>query len=92
MAERVFGEVEACHPRPAPGEAERVEPDVALEVEDVEAGDVPDFGRLDRMEDVLAGEKRPDRVGAGLVLDMDVGALVPVGPIGVEIGGHGGGL
>ena len=29
------------------------------------------------------------RIGAGLVLDMDVGALVPVGPVGVEIGGHG---
>ena len=70
--------VEAHAAGAAPGEAQRVDADVALQVRDAQAADFADLIMLDVVEIVRAGEEGGEAIAAGLVPDVDVGAVVPV--------------
>ena len=84
VAEGGSGKVEAGHVGAAASEAECIEADMALQVQNPEAGNVADLRRLNREQHILAGEKALDPIGTGQVLDMDVGPLIPAGAIGIK--------
>jgi hypothetical protein len=59
-------------------EAQRVDADVALEMRNAQARNVADLVVLDVMEIVFAAKEGIDAIAAGLIADVDVGAVVPV--------------
>src|SRR5262249_19009892 len=75
MTKRGWRKIEAGDARTAAGEAKRVDPDVALQVQELAAADVADLASFDWREHVLAGEKPLDGVEPREVLDMNVGAF-----------------
>jgi len=63
-------------------EDQRVEPEMALQVDEALAGDIAQLAKLDRMQPLFAGEEPLDRVKSGAVAPMDRHPLVPIAPVG----------
>src|SRR5690606_29949940 len=83
--DRLPGEVQACDAaRPDMLEAQRVEPDMALQVGDVLAGDVADLAGFYLVQRRAAGEHPRDAVASRLVARMKLGAVIPVEAIDLE--------
>jgi len=76
--ERCAGEVESDRHGAASDEAERVSPNVALQVEDALSGDVAEFGRFYGVKGILARTKTVEHVRASGVTRMNRRALFPV--------------
>jgi hypothetical protein len=72
-----------CH-RAAAHEAERVAPDMALQMEDALSGNVAEFGGFDRVETVLTRAKAVEHVVAGCVARVDGSAIIPISAIGID--------
>ena len=80
-------DVRAGHPGAQPGPGQRVDPEVALQVEERLAGDVADHLDLVRPEPDAAGLERLEVVEIARRVDPRPG--VPEGPIGLERGARG---
>src|SRR5713101_2692555 len=63
-------------------EDQRVEPKMALQVDEALAGNIAELAELDRMQPLVAGEKALDRVKPGAVAPMDRHPLVPIALVG----------
>src|SRR6266851_3902388 len=63
-------------------EDQRVDPEMALQVDEALAGDIAELAALDRMQLLVAGEKPLDRVKPGAVAPVDRHPLVPVAQVG----------
>src|SRR5438132_895656 len=84
-----LGSSEEILGRAASHEAERVAPDMALQVEDALSGNVAEFGGFDGMESVLTCAKPIEHVVAGCVARVDGSALIPISAVGINRIYHG---
>lgn len=72
------GEVKSGRERAASDKAQRVFPNMALQVKYALFGNIANFGSLDRVQGILARPKGLEPVEAGGVARVNCGALVPV--------------
>src|ERR1700730_16649236 len=73
---------------PGMNEAERVAPDMALQMEDALSGNVAEFGGFDGMESVLTCAKPVEHVVAGCVARVDGSALIPISAVDINWTDH----
>jgi hypothetical protein len=74
-------EVESGGHRATSDQAERVFPNMALQVEDALCGNIANFGSLDQVQGILARSKGREPVEAGGIAPMNDGTLVPISAI-----------
>src|ERR1700731_797526 len=84
LLDRRRREIEPGDDRALTGEGQRVEPEMALQMDHPLAGDIAKLAALDRMQRLPLPEKSLDRVEAGAVAAVDRHPLVPVAPVGVK--------
>ncbi|HZZ60211.1 MAG TPA: hypothetical protein VFE63_03435 [Roseiarcus sp.] len=82
--ERCARKVDSGDQGPPPHEAERVAPDVALQMEDALSRNIAEFGGFDRMKSVISRTIPVEHVVAGYTARMDRGALVPIQAIDLD--------
>jgi hypothetical protein len=61
---------------------QRIEPEMALQMDQPPAGNLAEFPAVDRVEPFFSGEKSLDRIKARRVAAVDRHPLVPVAPVG----------
>ena len=82
------GEIESRRDGAESRQTERVQPDMALQMEDTLAADIAELGRFDPLEHALARTKAVQRVEAGGVERVDGGALIPIPAVHLDWIGH----
>ncbi len=85
---RCTGEIESRRDGAESRQTERVQPDMALQMEDTLAADIAELGRFDPLERALARTKAVQRVEAGGVACVDGGPLIPIPAVHVDWIGH----
>ena len=87
LLDAALGDVDPGHPGPAPGPGERVQPEMALQVEQVLAGDIADLVDQERVQ-VDAAARLPALDVVELRADVDRRPLVPEGAVGGDTRVH----
>src|SRR5207253_11030583 len=87
---RTWREIEPGRFRATAGERYRIEPEMALQMQQTPAVNVSQFGSHDRIQRFGAGEKSLDLVETGPVPQMDRDTILPIAAIGFEeaVRGH----
>jgi hypothetical protein len=84
LGDRGRREIEPGGDRAVACQDQRVEPEMALQVDEALAGDRAEFAILDRVQRFPAGEKPLDRIKPAAVAAVDRHPFVPVAPVGGE--------